>query len=400
MGLVLFGGDYHQIWWRYYILALCVPGLFFILFSLLFLHDSPKYLLSRGNEEEARKILNKMAKINNKTRIPETVTLELDLDLDTNTDTKNGSFRDAFAEVVKNMTILRSLVGVVMIGFLTNFTMSDLGYIATELVFLRGQTDADYCVGTKQNSYLLKYSDYFLLCSFMTISTLVQIVATIPANLINSDFKTASIACMSFSFCIAACLYTCPPIWVTLLIYCLIDTTSIFLELSYSIYLSRILPTNVRSVLYGTVFFLMSLPLTATPYLIQVLSKESVHYVTTVTLSFITFGLLGALLLPSISSHKNHIENWSQFVLRNPYLRLSVNQHWFRTISEKFHDSELIQNWFRRISEPTVKWFLNLSESEQIQRKNSVVRWIRKEFRMKNWISSESDKFSAKCDLN
>ena len=309
MGLVLFGGDYHQIWWRYYILALCVPGLFFILFSLLFLHDSPKYLLSRGNEEEARKILNKMAKINNKTRIPETVTLELDLDLDTNTDTKNGSFRDAFAEVVKNMTILRSLVGVVMIGFLTNFTMSDLGYIATELVFLRGQTDADYCIGTKQNSYLLKYSDYFLLCSFMTISTLVQIAATIPANLINSDFKTASIACMSFSFCIAACLYTCPPIWVTLLIYCLIDTTSIFLELSYSIYLSRILPTNVRSVLYGTVFFLMSLPLTATPYLIQVLSKESVHYVTTVTLSFITFGLLGALLLPSISSHKNHIEN-------------------------------------------------------------------------------------------
>ena len=297
MGLVFFGGDYHQKWWRYYILSLCVPALLFIFLAWLFMNDSPKLLLSRGQEDKAKKVLNKMAKMNNEMNIPETVKLELDPDLDSNTDV-GQNFSDAIQEVAKNLSIMRSLVCVVMIGFLTNFTMNDLGYIATQLVFLRGQTDADYCVGTKQNTYLLEYSDYRLLCSFMTISTSVKLLAIIPANVINFDFKKASIVCMSFSFCIAACLYACPPIWVALLIYSLIDTTCIFVELNYSIYLSSILPTNVRSVLYGTVFFLMSLPLIATPYLIQVLSTDSVHYVTTVTLSFIAVGFLGAIFLP------------------------------------------------------------------------------------------------------
>ena len=304
MGLALFSGDYHQNWWRFYVLALCVPALIFILLALSFLHESPKLLLSRGKEGDAREVLNKMAKINNRAKIPETAILELDRDLDLKTDSGVGYF-DTLTKVVSNRTILRSLVCVVMIGFVTSFTVSDLGYIATELVFLRGQTNADYCVGTKQNNYLLRDSDYLSLSFFTSISTLFKFSLNIPANLINADFKKASIVSMSFSFVIATCLFTCPPIWIALFIYSLIDSLSMFLDVNYSIYLSRILPTNLRSSLYGTVYFLMSLPLIATPYLIQVLSKESVHYVTTVTLSFVFVGLLGALFLPSTSDDKN-----------------------------------------------------------------------------------------------
>ena len=36
----------------------------------------------------------------------------------------------------------------------------------------------------------------------------------------------------------------------------------------------------------------------------------------------------------------------------------------------------------------------------KIQRIYSVFLWIRRQFKMNHWISSESDKFSAKCGLN
>ena len=307
MGLVMFPVNNHKNMWRYYILVLSIPALLFILLALFFLDESPKFLLSRGDQNNARKVLNKMAKKNQKRiEIPESVMLELDLDneLSINTVEETG-FWKSVREALLNFFIVRNLICVVMIGFLVHFTMNDLGYIATELVFLWGQTDKNYCQGSRKNSYLLQPSDYIMLTFYMSLTTVLKMAAVVPAKMVDVDFKESSTVCMLFSLCIASCLYACPKIWAALLIYALIDTTGIFLELNYTIYLSKILPTKVRSLLYGAALFLMYVPLSATPFLIQVLSKESVYYVTTVTISFIIVGLLGSLLLPSNRSQNN-----------------------------------------------------------------------------------------------
>ena len=296
LGLAIFSTNDHENTWRLYIIILSLPAAVFIVSALLFLDESPRYLVSKGQNEKALAVLHKIAKTNSK-QLPEIEKLELEPELGALQEDKT-SFWEKLKSVVQTWDILRGMTCIVMIGISCKYITNQMGLVATELVFMSGQSDTTYCDGTEENTYFLDTQDYFILSIFTLVTILAQTLAIIPTYRINFDFKISTVIFLAVSICLVAFLYACPEVWVALLIFSIVQVISVVLELNMSIHLSGLLPTNTRSAVYGMTTFIMYLPLSASPYLIQVLSKESQHYVTTTTISFIGFGFIGALLLP------------------------------------------------------------------------------------------------------
>ena len=296
LGLAIFSTNDHENTWRLYIIILSLPAAVFIISALLFLDESPRYLVSKGQNEKALAVLRKIAKTNNK-QLPEIEKLELEPELGALQEDKT-SFWEKLKSVVQTWDILRGMTCIVMIGISCKYITNQMGLVATELVFMSGQSDTTYCDGTEENTYFLDTQDYFILSIFTLVTILAQTLAIIPTYRINFDFKISTVIFLAVSICLVAFLYACPEVWAALLIFSIVQVISVVLELNMSIHLSGLLPTNTRSAVYGMTTFIMYLPLSASPYLIQVLSKESQHYVTTTTISFIAFGFIGALLLP------------------------------------------------------------------------------------------------------
>ena len=292
-GLAMFGDSDDNLW-RYFVIILSIPSILFVALAAVFIDESPTYFLSIGETGQASNILKKL--ISSRDIDEED---NLDKYIQSSTKSQNGqvSLTD-LKSLLKNKYMVRSLVCVIVIGFSIKFTTYQLTYIITEVVFLNKQTETDYCSGTKEKTYFLQREDYIFLSLYMISEFIVKVLAMILARKISVDLKICGTVFLGVSICLAACLYTCPKFWITLTIYALIDASNSVVELYSIIYISEIVPSCVRSTVYGFMIFVMYIPVTVTPYLVQVLTKSSQHYLTTTTLSFTTISFIAGLLLP------------------------------------------------------------------------------------------------------
>ena len=297
LGVIMFSNDNQGNMWHYFVAILSIPSVLLILLAIIFIDESPIYLWSKGKNDQAVKILIKFfSKDEFKEELDEVSTYKQlhcsQEKEETSTALENIKF------VLRNGPVLRGLICVTLIGCSVKYTTFGLSYIATELVFLSGQTNSNYCSGTESKSYYLENSDYLVLSAFMISAFCVKVLAMSLAKIFDMGFQKSGSVCLGVSVCLAACLYACPDYWVALIIYGLIDASSAIVEVYYVIYVAQLISANIRSTIYGFMKFLMYVPLTTTPYMIQVLAKKSQHYLTTATVIFISISLLAVLLLP------------------------------------------------------------------------------------------------------
>ena len=281
--------------WPYFVMALSIPSLLFIGLALIFIHDSPIYLLSVNKTDEARKSLEKIISRGSHSKLEGGNCTQVGV-MDSEIEPME-SF-ECFKYIFKDSYVLRSLICATVTGFSVKYTTYQLSYIVTELVFLSGQTDSDYCSGSERNSYLLKQHDYLMLSGYMVLAFVLKIIAMTISQRMNLSLKLAGVFCLGASICLAACLYLCPKYWIALIIYALIDASSAVVELYLIIFIAHLVPINIRSTVYGFMIFVMYDPLSSTPYLVQVLTKRSQHYLTTTTITFITLSFISVLSLP------------------------------------------------------------------------------------------------------
>ncbi|XP_075264709.1 uncharacterized protein LOC142356802, partial [Convolutriloba macropyga] len=132
--------------WPYFVMALSIPSLLFIGLALIFIHDSPIYLLSVNKTDEARKSLEKIISRGSHSKLEGGNCTQVGV-MDSEIEPME-SF-ECFKYIFKDSYVLRSLICATVTGFSVKYTTYQLSYIVTELVFLSGQTDSDYCSGSE-----------------------------------------------------------------------------------------------------------------------------------------------------------------------------------------------------------------------------------------------------------
>ena len=294
----LFTGN-HQMEssWRLYLVAIIIPLLMFIILAIFLLDESPRFLMSKNKPEEAIQILRKMAMRNN-VNLPKNLTLVQEKELASHNCEKE-TFLEKCRTIIDSWHILSSLLCIVAIGISLRFINYGLPYLRTELIFMSGQTNASYCSATHAKTYELQREDYIEMLCFQLLSDLAGPVGGLILMKTQVSLKWIALPSFSVILCTLAFLYTCPEVWVALAIISLIQSLSWVTHAKMWLDLAGVLPTNVRSSLFGFCTFLMYLPMPVTPYLIQVLSKTSHHFVTTVCIAFVSCGLLGSILMPA-----------------------------------------------------------------------------------------------------
>ena len=298
LGVIMFSGNDKENIWHFLVAILSVPSVLFIILALLFMDESPTYLWSKDKKNQATEILAKMSSNENIKNWSDKFFVHKRIDLSKTKDGKISSL-EKLKFLLENGPVMRSLICVTVIGCSVKYTTFGLSYIATELLFLSGQTDSNYCSGSERRTYFLDSSDYLVLSAFVISAFCVKVLAMIVAKKFDMGLKISGAVCLGVSLCLATCLYACPEYWVALIIYGLIDASSAVVELNYIMFVAKIVPANIRSSIYGFMKFFMYLPLPVTPYLIQVLAKESQHYLTTTTVLFIAISLIAVLMIPN-----------------------------------------------------------------------------------------------------
>ena len=294
LGDLMFSRDHGENMWHYYVAILSIPSVLFVVIASISADESPAYLWSKGKNVKAIRVLKKFFSEDESKCRSENISKYENLN-SSKTKTETIFFWEKVKIVCHNGPVLRSLICFTIMGCSVKYTTYGLSYIATELVFLSGQTDSNYCAGTKSRTYFLKNSDYLVLSAFIISAFSVKVLAMILAEKFILGVKKTASVCLGVSLCLAVCLYA----WIALIIYGLIDASSAVVELNYIMFVAKIVPANIRSSIYGIMKFIMYLPLPVTPYLIQVLAQESQHYLTTTTVSFITISFIAVLLIPN-----------------------------------------------------------------------------------------------------
>ncbi|XP_063717621.1 synaptic vesicle 2-related protein-like [Symsagittifera roscoffensis] len=296
--LVFLTGETSSYSWKLYFLSMTVPVLIFMLIALLFLHESPRFLISKGKTEASAKVLRKIAGTKNN-RLPESFTLVPEIEMASRKDQDNGlTLMQKYKLVFRNRQILLSLICIVAMGIAARFIFYGMNFVKTELVFMQGQSGSNYCASSLKNTYNLEIENYLQLLYYQIVSDAVGIVGSIFVLKLNFSLKKVTMTCFTFCIILTAVLYFCPPSWMALGIFSLIQILGISINIKMWLSLSGLLPTNIRSSLFGLCSFLMCLPLPIGPYFIQVLSKVSQHLVTSVCMAFMACGFMGSVLVP------------------------------------------------------------------------------------------------------
>ena len=282
--------------WRFFIVLMTIPSFVYIVLSYFLFHETPRYLLAKGKYHQALEVLHKMADKNGKA-LPQDLEIVQESELAASED-DNTSFKEKFLIFVENKTILRTVICLILIGITVEYISNEMGYVATELVYMNGQTEENYCKGSVENNYLLTETDYLLLMAYICITFVASAIVIIVAYKQKFNFKVSALICLGASIILVCSLYFCPQVVVAILIFSSIQVLNALIELNMTIGLSGLLPTNIRSTFYGISSFFMFMPLTVSPYLIQVLSKDSQQLVTSVTLGFVLIGFTGAIIIP------------------------------------------------------------------------------------------------------
>ena len=304
LAYLVFTNDKNEIAWRYYLFILTVPVVIFIMLVLMFLEESPRYLMSKETDEKSLKVLNKLASRNNLV-MPKQIRLVRDKEL-ASSDDPSLSFLEKVKIVCKNWNIFRSVLSIVMVGVAARFIFYGMSYVKTELIYMSGQKNSsDYCDGTSEKTYLLKGNDYLTLLWFQIGGDFFAFLTFILVYKFNVGVKLTVF--IGYVVCIVATgfLYSCPDIWVAIFLESVVYVMGTVISSLSWLSLSGLLPTNIRTSLFGICTFIMYIPVPISPFLIQVFAKESQHLVTSTCMVFISIGLIGSIILP-----KEIYANW------------------------------------------------------------------------------------------
>ena len=282
------------------------PMVIFICLALLFLDEPPQYLMVKGRFEEANDVIHRMARQNGK-QLPENFRLirsrepSLQEQDQENMEPKRRN-RKQYWSLVKqcftNWRFLRSYCLMITITAAGRMVNDGLNFILTDLLFVQGQTGT-YCDGAKTQTYYLTRYDYLKIL-LAQLTSLASIIILIPILGRNIKLKYQAIVCFSFCIFLTTFLFMCPGyVWAI----CILSLIRIFMQVmnvtGTLTLLDLNMPSTVRGFIQGLAGSIRTIPLPFYPLLTNILSKESQHYVTTVTLVVMATGFIAAILIPN-----------------------------------------------------------------------------------------------------
>ena len=182
------------------------------------------------------------------------------------------------------------------------YVIYGMAFVSTEIIYLDSSHDSNYCSGTTAASEKFKYrldrSDYLTLLLTQFPDLLFPLLTLVYFKT-NSSLKIAALISFSIAFFAICWLYLCPGLYIALFLVSVMRVTVNGKTQIMWFNLSGLLPTTVRSSLFGVCTFLMYSVLPGTPFIVQVLAKKSQHLVTSVTLGFLALGILAGAFLPN-----------------------------------------------------------------------------------------------------
>ena len=259
--------------WRYYLLIVSTPLLLFLIGSF-WIPESPRYLLSTGQVEECKGIIDRIAESNGK------ISPKGDL-RNNEAESKHESYCDIMRSIYHEQDLFHSLILLVVMMFTTEFCYYGFALLTTSMV----QTGIDGChphpptLNTTTNSSCQRLTDTDYID--LIVTTLAEFPGVIVGFLLinsigrrNSMLVQLSLATLSFlllAFCTSRSI-------TTILVFITRAFVSGCVQTLY-VYSSEVLPTNVRGVGVGIASMIGRSGAIVTPLVAQVLIHESFYWV-------------------------------------------------------------------------------------------------------------------------
>ena len=278
------------------------PLILFLLLAVFFLEETPDYLLSKGREADAIKVVNKIAKLNKKS-LPEdfkllrTQTPCEDKDRPFEQSTNEKSYIQLFFLTMRTGNILKVFVLIILIGAAGKMINDALNFVLADILFIQGQSN-DYCSGAHSKSYYISKSDYLKLF-ISQLTSVITVFVSIPVMKFATSLKVQSLFCFSLCVVLIIWLYFCPNVYVVLAILSVVRIAMQLINISAVLALLQLeVPARVRGLIVGLGQSLRNTFLPLYAFFTQALSKESQHFVTSLTLSIMVVGFVSAVLIP------------------------------------------------------------------------------------------------------
>ena len=291
-----------------------------ILLTTFFLHETPEFLQSRGKEDAALNVIKNIAEQNQKS-LPNNFKLSLkqhrykEISQNSSTVQNEEPYLKMLLSVLTNWSFLRHSILLTLIGVAGKIVNDVFNYILNDILFVQGQA-YDYCHGTQLKSYYLSKPDYIKLLMAQVLS-LVPVIVMIPIQKFEISVKVQSLVCLLGSIVLVCLLYLCPQVNLALAILSIVRVLMQIIRISSLIALIQLdVPVKVRGVFLDICISVRNLFVPVYAFLEQLLSKESQHYVTTITLGFIIMSWVAAVLLSRnhnpIRTDEQSNKNWKQ----------------------------------------------------------------------------------------
>ena len=298
LAAILFNSD-DKMLWRYFVLATASPFLIFLPLAFFFLQESPRYLVCTGKKEDAEKEIRQIARYNKK-ELPDK--FDIVPEVEKGSEEEKPSLKEVLISFLKDSQVRRTTICILFLGMATRYVIYGMAFVNTEIVYLDANSDNDYCTGTTEASekykYQLKSDDYLVMLLTQAPELFWPLLALVYLKT-EASLKVSSLISFGIAFFAISWLYLCPDLYIALSLVSVMKMTVSALTIVMWYNLSGLLPTKVRTSLFGVCTFLMYIILPGTPFIVQVLSKHSQHLVTSVSLGFLAMGLLAAVCLPS-----------------------------------------------------------------------------------------------------
>ena len=285
-----------KISWKYYVMACTVPSVLFLVLGLFILHETPSYLVSRGKTDEATKLLKKMAN-SRKIDLPG----QFEFRKPQQDAESRLTFRQSYSLMFKNWGIMRVVLCAIMMGTTCRMINLGLNFVLTNVLFLVGDVGS-YCDGGHSKTYILSKWDYGKLMMSQLTGVLAWffIIPTINSTTGGVNLRRNALAMFIILLFLVSWLYLCPTPLLAVGILAACKMLSQAINTSVWINISKMYSPRIRSSLIGLTTCLMALPLPVFPYLVELLSKESHYYVTSLIMGVYLYGFIGALLAPKV----------------------------------------------------------------------------------------------------
>ena len=281
--------------WQCYLIAMSLPMIIVLLLAPFLLDETPQFLLSKGKKEEAFKVLNKIARMNN-SFIPDDINLTLRKSFEKKFDKERQW--TVFRATMKNWAFLKVWLPLMLIIMNVKMITDGLSFFITELLYINGENVGEYCNGVTTQAYNLTKDDYTKLC-FTQICIVISIAITYPILKLNIALKIQGLIFFSINCILILAMYFCPRVLAAVSILAVVRINiNVILTTSRYAQLKLKVPAEVQGTIFGLGGGFITVLVPIFPLLVQLLSKTSIHYVTTICFVFTLIGILAFISLP------------------------------------------------------------------------------------------------------